>query len=180
VLATGLIEPRQPREYDKRMIKRPRQGFSILEGPRPVVAFWIAALLIAAPATFAQSYKVDPADSQSLTTYLRQHRLPLVGAQVLGDAAGNRRIVLYGFVATDFGKNDAAHKALAYIQNSGHAGTSVPQVENRIEVRPEIARMKTHAAAAGATDSGNESIDQVLDDIDRYGVTMAPGEPEPK
>ena len=180
LLATGLIEPRHPREYYKPMIKRPRRGFSILKGPRPVVVFWIAALLIAAPATFAQSYKVDAADSQSLTTYLRQHRLPLVGAQVLGDAAGNRRIVLYGFVATDFGKNDAANKALAYIQNSAQAGTAVPQVENRIEVRPEIARMKTHAAAAGTTDSGNESLDQVLDDIDRYGVTMAPGERNPQ
>jgi hypothetical protein len=160
------------------MIGRARQGLSVLEGPRPVVAFWIAALLIAAPA-FAQSYKVDAAGSQSLTTYLRQHRLPLVGAQVLGNAAGNRRIVLYGFVATEFGKNDAAHKALAYI-NGAQAGASVPQVENRIEVRPEIARMKTHAAPAGTTDSGNESLDQVLDDIDRYGVTMAPGERNPQ
>ena len=180
MLATGLMEPRQPREYYRFMIKRPRPGLAILKGPRPVVVFWIAALLIAAPATFAQSYKVDAADSQSLTTYLRQHRLPLVGAQVLGDAAGNRRIVLYGFVATDFGKNDAATKALVYIQNSAQAGTPVPQVENRIEVRPEIARMKTHAAAAGTTDSGNESLDQVLGDIDRYAVTMAPGERNPQ
>src|SRR5437899_792179 len=57
-------------------------------------------------ASFAQSYKVDTSDTQSLTSYLRQHRLPLVGAQVLTNGAGDRRIVLYGFVATQFGKND--------------------------------------------------------------------------
>jgi hypothetical protein len=125
-------------------------------------------------ATFAQNYKVDAADSQSLTTYLRQHRLPLVGAQVLGDAAGNRRVVLYGFVATEFGKNDAARKALAYVESGARAGTPVPQVENRIEIRPEIARMRTQTTTAGAADSRNESLDQVLDDIDHYGVTMVP------
>jgi hypothetical protein len=144
-----------------------------------ILALW-TALIIAARATLAQSYKVDAADSQSLTTYLRQHRLPLVGAQVLADGAGNRRIVLYGFVATDFGKNDAASKALAYVENGAPARTPAPEVDNRIEIRPEIARMKTHAAPASAADTSNESLDQVLDDIDRYGVTMAPAEPHPK
>jgi hypothetical protein len=143
------------------------------------MAFWIVALLIGAVATFAQSYKIDAADSQSLTTYLRQHRLPLVGAQVLGDVTGNRRIVLYGFVATEFGKNDAARKALAYVERGAQAGTSAPQVENRIEIRPEIARMKTQAATAAAVDSGNKSLDQVLDDINHFGVTMVP-ESSPK
>ncbi|MBV8773426.1 MAG: hypothetical protein JO166_14020 [Deltaproteobacteria bacterium] len=126
-------------------------------------------------ATWAQSYKVD-AQSQPLTDYLRQHRLPLVGAQVLTNAAGNRRIVLYGFVATGFGKNDAARKALAFVENGSPALAAPPQIENRIEIRPEIARMKTQVppSAAGA---GQESLDQVLNDIDHYGVTMAPAEP---
>jgi hypothetical protein len=132
------------------------------------------ALLLPVSETFAHSYMVDAAESQSLTTYLRQNRLPLVGAQVLADGAGNRRIVLYGFVATDFGKTDAARKALAYVGNGAQAGTPAPQVENRIEVRPEIARMKTQGPPNAATDSNNESLDRVLDDIDRYGVTMAP------
>jgi hypothetical protein len=89
---------------------------------------------------------------------------------VLSDAAGERRIVLYGFVATEFGKNDAARKALAFV---GRPGETAPQVENRIEIRPEIAGMKALAAPA-APNSGAETLDQVLDDIDRYGVTMAP------
>jgi hypothetical protein len=145
---------------------------------RPFALLWIAVLVIGARATFGQTYKVDAADSQALTTYLRQHRLPLVGAQVLADNAGNRRIVLYGFVATEFGKNDAAHKALTFIGNGTGAGTPMTQVENRIEIRPEIARMKTQTTPGPGSD--NESLDQILNDIDRYGVTMAPFESAPK
>jgi hypothetical protein len=136
-------------------------------------------LLIGAPVIFAQTYKVNTLDSQSLTAYLRQHRLPLVGAQVLRDSAGNQRIVLYGFVATEFGKDDAARKAVAYLEN-GRSATRSPQVENRIEVRPEIARFKTQIASSGAADSGQESLDQILNDIDRYGITMAPTQAAPR
>ena len=137
-----------------------------------VMACWILALFIGSGAAAAQNYKVDAADSQSLTTYLRQHRLPLVGAQVLNGSSGNRRIVLYGFTATEFGKNDAAAKALAYIESKTPSGMPAPQIENRIEVRTEIARMKSPSATTAA--SANESLDQVLNDIDRFGVTMAP------
>jgi hypothetical protein len=139
-----------------------------------VMACWLAALLIGSRAASAQSYKVDAADSQSLTTYLKQHRLPLVGAQVLSDNSGNRRIVLYGFVATEFGKNDAAAKALAYVKNEAQAGTPTPQIDNRIMVQPELARMKSPDATTAVSASANESFDQVLNDIDRFGVTMAP------
>ena len=128
--------------------------------------------VICAAASFAQTYKVDAAVSQALTNYLRQNQLPLVGAQVLGDGASNRRIVLYGFVASQFGKNDAAHKSLAFVENGGQAGRPAPQVENRIEIRPELAGMKTQTPAAASADSA--SLDQVLDDIDRYGVKMVP------
>ncbi len=139
-----------------------------------VAAFTLAVLLGMSPVLFAQSYNVDAAASQALTAYLREYRLPLVGAQVLSDAAGNRRIVLYGFVATELGKNDATRKALAYLK-----AKDIP-AENRIEVRPEIARMKSdRAAATQAADSGNESIDQVLDDIDRYGVSIPAAERNP-
>ena len=153
------------------MVRAVRRCGSGIRCLRLTVVFWIAALFIGTGTGTAQDYKVDAGDSQSLTTYLRQHRLPLVGAQVLSDTAGNRRIVLYGFVATEFGKSDAANKALAYIKNGAQAGTPAPQVENRIEVRPELVRMKTHGTSAA---SGNESLDQVLDDINRFGIKLAP------
>jgi hypothetical protein len=126
----------------------------------------------------AASYSVDAAASQSQTTYQQKNRLPHVGAQVLADAAGKRRIVLYGFVATEFGKNDAAQRAVAYVQQGAPPGATAPEVENRIEIRPEIAKMKM--SSAPPSQAGNESLDQVLEDINRYGVTMTPGEANPK
>jgi hypothetical protein len=147
----------------------------------PILIFCIT-ILFARSTTSPQDSKVDTSASASLTTYLRQHRLPLVGAQVLRGGTGNARIVLYGFVATEFGKNDAARQAVDYVEHAIPAGATAPiaardatpQVENRIEVRPEIARMGAQGPAAGTADTSNESIDQLLDDIDRYGVTMAP------
>src|SRR5438067_30081 len=108
-----------------------------------VTSIVVICLLLRAVCAFTQTYQVDTNSSHALTAFLREHRLPLVGAQVLTDSAGERRIVLYGFVATDFGKNDAARKAVDYM-NKG-AQSAAPQVENRIEVRPDIARMGSHS-----------------------------------
>jgi hypothetical protein len=77
-------------------------------------------------------YTADQSSSEALTDYLKQHRLPLVGAQVLKSSSGERAVVLYGYVATDFGKNDAVTKTHKYLANSG-----VP-VENRIKINPEL------------------------------------------
>ncbi len=77
-------------------------------------------------------YTLDKSRTDSLTQYLHTHRLPLVGAQVLNDAAGNRRIVLWGFVATPFGKKDAVTKSRRFLHDSS------VQVDNRIVIRPEL------------------------------------------
>src|SRR6516162_1449583 len=78
-------------------------------------------------------YSNNAGQSSSLTGYLQSHRLPLVGAQVLNDSRGDQQVILYGFVASDFGKQDAADKARQYLHNP-----NVPVV-NRIAVRPELA-----------------------------------------
>ncbi len=78
-------------------------------------------------------YTNDSARSGTLTSYLQSHRLPLVGAQVLTDGSGNQQVVLYGFVASDFGRQDAADKARRYLHNPN------APVINRIAVRPELA-----------------------------------------
>jgi hypothetical protein len=138
-------------------------------------------MLSAVDCILAQSYKVDGPDSQSLTNYLRQRRLPLVGAQVLEDSAGNRRIVLYGFVATQFGRNDAAREALSYYaEYRAQLGTPAPPLENHIEIRPEIARMRTRAAGPAAADTSKKSLNEVLSDIDHYGVKLVPAQLNPK
>ncbi|MBF6559072.1 MAG: hypothetical protein IVW56_02190 [Candidatus Binataceae bacterium] len=79
-----------------------------------------------------RGYTANPDKSRALTEYLKQHRLPLVGAQVLEGPGGKRVVVLYGFVATDFGKADARSKAQSFL------GNSTLTVENRIMVNPEL------------------------------------------
>jgi hypothetical protein len=138
----------------------------------------IAALalgLAAGRSALAQQYTVDSAQSTALTGYLRQHHLPLVGAQVLNGAKGAERLLLYGYVATNQGKSDARRRALAYL------GSGDITVENRIVVRPEIARMKAPVVAPESqsgepaqASAGGESLDNVLNDISRYGIKSAP------
>jgi hypothetical protein len=150
------------------------------------IAFATAAATPAAEV--AQNFTVDSAASEALTNYLRHNRLPLVGAQIGTASAGARRLVLYGYVATQIGKSDAESKAVAYL------GSPRPEVVNRIVIQPEIAKMKNGSANGapdnpqtgsvsdytGAAASGSfpgESIDQVLQDIQQYGVKSVPQDP---
>ncbi len=85
---------------------------------------------------------VDQAQSQALTDYLKDHRLPLVGAQVLAAPGGARQVILFGYVASGYGKQDAENKAHAYMKDAGVT------VDNRITIQPEL-------ATAGAGQGGN-------------------------
>src|SRR4051812_33462148 len=58
---------------------------------------------------------IDSSQSQALSDYLKHHSLPLVGAQVVSSPSGGRQAILFGFVATDFGKTDAEQKARNYL-----------------------------------------------------------------
>lgn len=92
-------------------------------------------------------YTADQSRSEALTAYLKHHRLPLVGAQVLKSSAGQRAVVLYGFVGSDFGKHDAVTKTQSYLADS-----DVP-VDNRIKVRPELLT----AGASGGMSAGSSA-----------------------
>lgn len=87
-------------------------------------------------------YTPEETESQALTEYLKQRKLPLVGAQVLRRTDGRRMVVLYGFVGSDFGKTDAASKAHRFLHDSS------VEVENRINVRPEL--LASNRPAAGS------------------------------
>jgi len=147
----------------------------------------IACVAIAMPTSaIAQSFTVDATASEALTNYLRQNRLPLVGAQIGTASTGARRLVLYGYVATEMGKRDAESKALA------HLGGTPPEVVNRIAIQPEISKLKSgsHNGSSGdASSSGvndytasnapagafaGQSLDYVIDDIQRYGIKSVP------
>jgi len=152
-----------------------------------VCAGIIPIVAIATPrAAVAQSFTVDSTASEALTNYLRQNRLPLVGAQIGTASTGARRLVLYGYVATEIGKSDAESKAIA------HLGGPRPEVVNRIVIQPEIAKMKSggHGGSLGEASTGGvndyaasgapsgafvgQSLDQVIDDIQRYGIKSVP------
>jgi len=109
-------------------------------------------------------YTPDEAESRALTEYLTQHRLPLVGAQVLNGPDGQRAVVLYGFVGSDFGRNDAADKARRFTGNPSMA------VDNRIKVRPEL--LASHAATPDTGTSANpedgSSPDESYPGVDSY------------
>ena len=94
----------------------------------------------------AQSSNVDTDTSTRLTKYLHKNRLPMVGAQISNTSAG-RRLMLYGFVATDFGKSDAVTKSKRYLHDS------TITVVNNIKVDPQVRHLKPPAADQGATDS---------------------------
>jgi hypothetical protein len=141
----------------------------------------------------AQTTDVDQTTSEALTAYLKQHRLPLVGAQVIKDNSGGRRLVLYGFVATDEGKIDAEQKAIGYL------GTPVPTVDDRLLVKPELATMTSPQPSdqSGQSDTGEAqpaepdqraqqnggaapasgiSFDSLYRQIQQYGIKSPPGE----
>ena len=76
---------------------------------------------------------IDSPQSQGLSDYLKAHSLPLVGAQVVTSSSGGKQVILFGFVASDFGKTDAEQKARHYLKDP----TLV--VDNRIKISPELA-----------------------------------------
>jgi hypothetical protein len=95
----------------------------------------------------AQSSNVDTDTSARLTKYLHKNRLPMVGAQVSNTSAGHQ-LMLYGFVATDFGKGDAVTKSKRYLHDPTIA------VINNIRVNPEVRHLKRRPSDEGAVDSG--------------------------
>jgi hypothetical protein len=86
----------------------------------------------------AQSTNVDTTISAKLTKYLHKNRLPMVGAQISNTASG-RRLMLYGYVATDFGKTDAVTKSKRYLQDSSIG------VVNNIRVNPQLRHLKQNS-----------------------------------
>ena len=102
------------------------------------------------PALSAASSTNPPSETHSelsdqVTYYLQGHRLPLVGAQVTNAAAGNHKVILYGFVATEHGKNDAEDKARQFL-NEPNA-----EIDNRIAVRPELRTPNSPLSAAASS-----------------------------
>ncbi len=95
-----------------------------------------------------QNATVDQSKSQALTTYLKDHRLPLVGAQVLEAPDGQRQVILFGYVASGYGKQDSENKVQTYLQDANVS------IVNRITIQPELA---SSGASPSASPSGSSS-----------------------
>jgi len=106
---------------------------------------------------------IDSPQSSGLSDYLKHHSLPLVGAQVVTSPSGGKQVILFGFVASDFGKTDAEQKARHYLKDP----TLV--VDNRIKISPELAGGK---ASSGATVNGVPSANAMPPDgTDPYAAS---------
>jgi hypothetical protein len=71
--------------------------------------------------------------SDRVTGYLHRNLLPLVQANIQTEPGGQRKIILSGFVASTYGKNDAVAKVMNYLNSP-----SWP-VTNYIRVSPNLA-----------------------------------------
>ena len=98
---------------------------------------------------------IDSPQSQNLSDYLKHHSLPLVGAQVVTSPSGGKQVILFGFVASDFGKTDAEQKARHYLQDPSLV------VDNRIKISPELAGSR---AGSGSTVNGVPSANATAAD----------------
>jgi hypothetical protein len=123
-----------------------------------------SASAVGDPPLNTRGYRADQGESQALTQYLKAHRLPLVGAQVLDSSGGKRAIVLYGFVGTDFGKSDASAKAQRFL-----ADPSVV-VDNRINIRPELlaSGAPTRTPSSSSPDAESEAGNRSYPGADSY------------
>ena len=103
-------------------------------------------------AHFAADAPVDSAQSQQLTNYLHSHQLPLVGARVIASNGGPRQVIVYGYVATPFGKADAADRSREFLNDPG------TQVDNRIKVEPDLASNATMGPPPDASGQNNSDL----------------------
>lgn len=161
--------------------------FIVMDSPNPIACAVVAAILISGPPTLSRrallsgvckfmrsSFLIllmlsvsgpglsdcSAAEQTSvlLSSYLHQCGLPLVEARVIAGLAGNRTLLLYGFVATQFSKLDAESHALDFMDD--------PDVEisNLIKVTPELLSLSSSIDGAALVFSEASTADQSAND----------------
>lgn len=106
---------------------------------KSLLLVWLALALAWLPGARAENLTRDDIDqSARLTDFLHSHLLPLVGAQVL--RAPDRGVILYGFTATELGKDNAEKRTRLFLKD-----LEVP-ITNWIKIRTELASMGCSSA----------------------------------
>lgn len=105
----------------------------------------------------AHNYVIDQGTSDALTKYLHMSELSMVTAQFSTSAGGRKQLILTGFVATQFGRNDAERIAIGYLNDP-----SVNLVDQiLLDPHVEDRRPPPGSAAAGPEAQSPNSPDQL-------------------
>jgi hypothetical protein len=98
----------------------------------------------------AQNYVIDQGTSDAITKYLHMNELPMVTAQFSTSPGGSKQLILTGFVATQFGRNDAERIANAYLNDPS------VNIVDQILLDPHVEDLRPPPGAA-ASASGAQS-----------------------
>jgi hypothetical protein len=113
----------------------------------------IVVMLAMFGSSLAQNYIIDQGTSDALTRYLHQNELPMVTAQFSTSPGGSKQLILTGFVATQFGRDDAERIATGYLNDP-----TVNMVD-QILLDPHVEDMRRAQQGAGAGSPGAQSSD---------------------
>ena len=113
-------------------------------------------MLAASSIARAQNYVIDQGTSDALTKYMHTNQLPMVTAQFSTSPDGSKQLILTGFVATRFGRDDAERIATAYLNDPNV--NMVDQI--LLDPHVEDLRPPPGAAAAQSSPSPNSSNQQ--------------------
>jgi hypothetical protein len=112
---------------------------------------WAIILMVATGGMArAQNYVIDQGTSDAITKYLHMSELPMVTARFSTSLGGSKQLILTGFVATQFGRDDAERIATGYLND--------PSVKmfDQILLDPHVEDMRPPAGSA-ASASGSQS-----------------------
>jgi hypothetical protein len=131
---------------------------------RPI---FVAVILLAGAASICAAAKADDPASDPVCDYLHANRLPLVEARTIVNASGGRSVLLYGYVATDFGKLDAEEQTQDFMDD--------PDVTiiDRIVVRPELLNV-----TPGNSNSSADGNEPAADNAPAEGQEQSDGHEE--
>jgi hypothetical protein len=99
----------------------------------------------------AQNYVIDQGTSDALTKYLHMNELPMVTAQFSTSPGGSKQLILTGFVATHFGRDDAERIATAYLNDPG------VNMVDQILLDPHVEDMRSARQGSAAAAQGSQS-----------------------
>ena len=103
----------------------------------------------------AQNYVIDQRTSDAITKYLHMSELPMVTAQFSTSQGGSKQLILTGFVATQFGRDDAERIATGYLNDP-----SVKMID-QILLDPQVEDMRPPAGSDAAASQSPSSPDQL-------------------